>query len=350
MSPTPATVQLRLLADDPPVVVTVAEGRRAPIGAVPAIAAAFGRQPAHHLLQLFGQFETPSRHEALIAAWRDHMAAAPHHPVTVLANTMREVRALQRGGVPVVPCNHNAFIDERVFDVDPAVEKVFDAIYVGRFSAEKRHHLAAKVSRLALVSGHVAPADLADAARIRAMLPDAVWANAEVARRHEPAEGRAGRVARILIDRIGHVGLPSSATARWMNRARVGLCLSAVEGAMRASMEYLLCGLPVVSTRNIGGRDRYREAGHWREVADDPEAVAAAVADFVAKPPDPQAVRTAALAKVRHDRAGFVDLVQAIVEEGGGTIDFAARLPRLLEGGLLRRVAGSDLAQTLALR
>jgi hypothetical protein len=42
----------------------------------------------------------------------------------------------------------------------------------------------------------------------------------------------------------------------WLNQARVGLCLSAYEGCMRASAEYLLCGLPIVSTPNIGGRDR----------------------------------------------------------------------------------------------
>ena len=37
--------------------------------------------------------------------------------------------------------------------------------------------------------------------------------------------------------------------------SQVGLCLSKSEGAMFASIEYLLCGLPIVSTKSVGGRD-----------------------------------------------------------------------------------------------
>ena len=41
------------------------------------------------------------------------------------------------------------------------------------------------------------------------------------------------------------------------NLSKVGLCLSKAEGAMYSSMEYLLCGLPIVSTKSIGGRDEF---------------------------------------------------------------------------------------------
>lgn len=40
-------------------------------------------------------------------------------------------------------------------------------------------------------------------------------------------------------------------------QSRCGLILSAEEGACFAAMEYLLCGLPVVTTPNIGGRDEF---------------------------------------------------------------------------------------------
>jgi glycosyltransferase involved in cell wall biosynthesis len=40
-------------------------------------------------------------------------------------------------------------------------------------------------------------------------------------------------------------------------RAVVGLCLSTVEGSNYASMEYMLAGLPIVSTPSIGGREVY---------------------------------------------------------------------------------------------
>ena len=40
-----------------------------------------------------------------------------------------------------------------------------------------------------------------------------------------------------------------------LNRSKVGLILSAFEGNNKASIEYLLSGLPVVSTPSKGGRD-----------------------------------------------------------------------------------------------
>lgn len=42
-----------------------------------------------------------------------------------------------------------------------------------------------------------------------------------------------------------------------MRQAYVGLSLSFIEGACLASLEYLLCGLPVVSTHSLGGRDAW---------------------------------------------------------------------------------------------
>ncbi len=49
--------------------------------------------------------------------------------------------------------------------------------------------------------------------------------------------------------------LNSWEVARKLNACRVGMCLSETEGAMFAAVEYLLCGLPVVSTPSQGGRD-----------------------------------------------------------------------------------------------
>jgi hypothetical protein len=59
-----------------------------------------------------------------------------------------------------------------------------------------------------------------------------------------------------------------------INKAHVGLCLSAEEGAMFVSAEYLLCGIPVVSTRNKGGRDVMFTPEHVFIADDTPESVA----------------------------------------------------------------------------
>jgi glycosyltransferase involved in cell wall biosynthesis len=39
-----------------------------------------------------------------------------------------------------------------------------------------------------------------------------------------------------------------------LNKCRIGLALSTIEGSCYASTEYLLCGLPVISTKSVGGR------------------------------------------------------------------------------------------------
>jgi glycosyltransferase involved in cell wall biosynthesis len=91
-----------------------------------------------------------------------------------------------------------------------------------------------------------------------------------------------------------------------------GLALSRVEGAMWAAMEYMLCGLPVVSTRSFGGRDQFRDDYYWRTVASSPEAVAAGVRAWRKNPPDRQEVRRRVLAKVEEARSRFAQLVIAL--------------------------------------
>ena len=90
--------------------------------------------------------------------------------------------------------------------------------------------------------------------------------------------------------------------AQFYNRARVGLILSEKEGACFASMEYLLCGLPVVSTPSIGGRDVFWDDRFVIVCDPTPEAVAGAVQEIKRRNIDPQLVRAATLEKVEEHR------------------------------------------------
>lgn len=78
---------------------------------------------------------------------------------------------------------------------------------------------------------------------------------------------------------------------------------------MFASMEYLMSGLPVVTTKSRGGRDRYLTPRTSRVVAPRPDAIARAVADYVASPPDPFAIREETLGLVRRDRLAYLDII-----------------------------------------
>ena len=102
----------------------------------------------------------------------------------------------------------------------------------------KRHELAAEVANLALLHAQFKePPPESHAYGVRNALKDAHWFND---------------------DSIGRYRLlgPSEINEAY-NECKTGLCLSAEEGAMYASIQYLLAGVPVVSTRSGGGRDTF---------------------------------------------------------------------------------------------
>ena len=77
---------------------------------------------------------------------------------------------------------------------------------------------------------------------------------------------------------------------------------------MKASMEYLLCGVPVVTTASRGGRDFFFEPGFCTTVEPDARAVERAVADFARRAPSPETIRAAVLEKVRRERLKLHDI------------------------------------------
>lgn len=88
-------------------------------------------------------------------------------------------------------------------------------------------------------------------------------------------------------------------------------------------MEYLLCGIPVVSTRNQGGRDFFFDPQFSRTVEPDAKAVAEAVSELSSLNLSPQLIRLATLMKIRESRQDFIRLVNAILEREGREGNFA---------------------------
>ncbi len=101
--------------------------------------------------------------------------------------------------------------------------------------------------------------------------------------------------ARGLSDRVRllgprpHEDLPALAAA-----ADVGVLASVSEGLANAWVESLACGTPIVISDVGGARELVDRPAAGRLVARDPAAIAAAVAELLAFPPDPAAVRAAA--------------------------------------------------------
>jgi hypothetical protein len=252
-----------------------------------------------HLLHISHTIERPNAATNLAATIAQARAALPGHVFVVLTATEMEGYLLADLGVPSLLANGLIFTDERIWKPTPPTMpglRVYDAIYSARLSPGKRHALGAKIENLLLVYPHALSdsEDIAQA-RVKEILPAAFFAN------HQLGGGKY-RIFGIaeMVRLLGH--------------AQVGLCLSSIEGCMRASMEYLLCGLPVVSTRSIGGRDRYFLGGYCRQVEDDADAVAGAVRELRGLGLDRRRIREHVAELLAFDRYNFLTNVNKLAK------------------------------------
>ncbi|HXL98968.1 MAG TPA: hypothetical protein VN932_03485 [Rhizomicrobium sp.] len=289
-----------------PLVTFTKRHRPTPLGLAGACPELFaGRRSLHFVSACWAL--GPQDMAEIASEWRRVSGMLPDALIVFLASTDDDVVRLSRSGVPTVLGNTSILVDEQIFkplpDYDFA-DAAYDAIYNARFEPYKRHGLARSIDNLALLydapfGGGVS----AHEAGIREALPRARFLN------HEYGKGR-------------HAPLDKTGIAREINRARCGLCLSAVEGAMRASMEYLMCGVPIVSTHSVGGRDRYYQAPYAILVPDDADAVREATVELRRRKLSKLAIRDHMGRIVEFERKNFLEAVNALARTHLG----AARL------------------------
>lgn len=235
---------------------------------------------------------------------RIHQEVSRLGRVTFVTNEPSEARWLRLCGLDAVALNQNLHIRENFFTPGDGVHsKRYNAVYAAQLAGFKRLHLAKDIDRLMVVTYKAASSewDLHD---------------------YEPRL-RHAEFNRTYLDREA---------VRDVYRDSVcGLALSAVEGAMWASMEYLMCGIPVVSTPNRGGRDRYLTGPHAREVDAEAAAVASAVAAYRDVAPDPMEIRGPVLEMIEADRLRYLELLG---EHAGMSFGDAAVEARRLWGGV----------------
>ncbi len=256
------------------------------------------------------QIEEPKKIQAFARAQQTHRQRYPGHRFIHLCNTTRQFQNFRDQGLEAIFCSHNCLVDESIFRPLPEVSKQFDAVYDARFILHKRHALAAQVPRLALIYATDPHIDSPEAIRdVKHLLAHAHFAN-------HPAGG-------------DYRALSATEVNRCLNQSRVGLCLSAVEGAMYASIQYLLAGLPVVTTHSEGGRDVMFDENfvHFAEAT--PESVAAAVDRLSREAPPPEFIRARTLEKILIHRRRLIELVQKIYDEEGVARNFQAEWPEL---------------------
>ncbi len=211
-----------------------------------------------------------------------------------MATTATDARLMADLGVEAIHAHNTAFIDERIFYPEAGAIKLFDAVHNAQTKSFKRHELAYGVHNLALIT-YAEPAASDTVADLVQRYQDLRYVN--------------------YSERVGYQMLDGDQIRQVVSQARCGLVLSEVEGPNNASMEYFLCGVPLVTTPGRGGREAMYDPRHVAIVEPTPQAVEAAVAAFAASAPDPQEIRQSALARARPHRERLITWLSGIVGE-----------------------------------
>ena len=273
------------------------------LGIAEAYAHCHGNSKAGFVIFPTWSLERRTIPEAIKQAFTGHRERYPNHRIQFICNTIEETGLLTELGLPAVFLNKNFMVSDRIFRPRPEVKVEFDAIYNARFAPEKRHELASAIPSV----GYVTYIDR-----------EARWSEQFL------------QLSRSTLDRNpNHVvlneladGLPVEMAHDQVNsalaRGAVGLVLSEVEGSSYASMEYLLAGLPVVSTPSRGGRDVYFDPEYCIVCEPDPAAIRDAVADLRAREIPRDLIRARTLAKIGPERERFLALVDDLIQSLGG--------------------------------
>ena len=224
--------------------------------------------------------------QEVVAELKNRLAEArkafPEARFIILANAPGEVEII-KNFCEVHLASHNAFLDPSRYPVAKPGKRKFDALYIARITPFKRHHLAEKIENLHLI-GSYAEKEKEYFEKTISNFSHAVWSRK----------------------------VPSFFIGKKICESACGLALSAIEGAMFSCGEYSLCGVPVVNTKNLGGRDTLLPDFAVRYAEDTAESVAENVAYWVKNPVDPAAIREAFLGLALPQKELVLDLVSSI--------------------------------------
>lgn len=299
---------VRVLSTSPPVLLT-----GIPYNEYLGIAGAFGQRygnvEAGFVVFPTWSLEGPGRPQGVKARLDDHLAQYPRHSFRFVCNTLRETTLLNDAGIAATFLNKNFTVSDQIFRPLEAANVEFDAIYVARLVPEKRHELAVSVPRVS----YVAYMEMTLGER---QLEERREQFREL-RRTTLAQNSSHALLNELSDGLP-VGMSHDQVNAALNRAAVGLILSDVEGSSYASMEYMLAGLPVVSTPSKGGREVFFDPEYCIICDPNPEAVRDAVAELKGRNIPRELIRARTLAKIQPERERFLAMVDDFIEELGG--------------------------------
>jgi glycosyltransferase involved in cell wall biosynthesis len=152
--------------------------------------------------------------------------------IVILTNTEEETLFFKETTTSdVIFCNSNAFIDENYYFYNENIEKKYNLVINSTFKKYKNVELAKNIENVVHIGYKNDHSNILDE-----YIPDF------------------GIIANKFIDNK-YIQLSPNEISTIINSSYIGGIFSIEEGACYASTEYLLCGLPVLSTVSKGGRD-----------------------------------------------------------------------------------------------
>ncbi|MEO6395829.1 MAG: glycosyltransferase [Devosia sp.] len=287
-----AGILARRLGDGEFPVIYTTIGDRYPLGAANYVGRIIGDRPA-----LFLPFFTWASHgkpaversRRAISVYRNRR---PQHRFVFACNSESERAAHAAAGLDAILCNHNAFVDEAIFTAGDA-PILYDAVYNAGMVGWKRRELSELVASCAHITYWASGLTSAEAldllSEFRRRMPHHHFANPVID----------GQI----------IQLQAVDVAAILSQCRCGLALSAVEGAMFASIEYLLAGLPVVSTPSVGGREEFADPDYWLTVPAEAKAVAAGVSEMISRGISREDIHNRTVERMKEHRRRLRDTV-----------------------------------------
>ncbi len=295
----------RILSKKPLIILTY---EHLETGSIAEMSKLIKKNKAYILVGFWTHRESEVQVKKLNKVYIDYKKNYPNYKLIFLCNSLVEYSLLGKYDLPRVFFNQNCLIDENIFKINKQIKKRYDAIYNGRLRLLKRHYLAKNIRNLALLTYQLyyIPKERRRKYfdQVKKELSNAIMLN---------YDGKPHLKDCLFLSPFPRKSI--NEVSDYLNEARVGLMLSAEEGACYASCEYLLCGLPVVSTKNKGGRDVFFDRKYVKIVDDDSEAVAKGVKEMIKRNIDPQYIRNKTLKKMEKHRKIFIKLIQDIFDK-----------------------------------
>ena len=253
-------------------------------------------------------FDSPWVIDKVIRDYHIYKENFPKHKIIFLLNTHEEYYLLKLKGIPCEFINQNSLIDPKLF-YPMNIPKKYNCIYNGRFELLKRHYLLEKCEKTGLISAPILRMDNKKKLYIKKL--KSIIPATEILNYSSPKK---------FIDFNTDEPIPQLSPLKvneYLNLSKVGLILSHKEGACYAAVEYLLAGLPVISSRSLGGRDVFFDERFCRIVPSNKYAISNAARELIRLDIDPNFIRSEVLKKIKPHIDRLKNLILLVLNEAG---------------------------------